>query len=131
VVSNLKERATDVNAYIWDEVISTVQASDALGKDPAIWAYMKAVPPRAILKLLDIHRPHKIYDECLHKDGEVHTLVELDDMTTCEESLMYEVCHNCCLDSGGYHTEECASGHDHAPDKPLCPTLAALAYAPT
>ena len=61
-------------------------------------------------------------DEVREQDGHV---IELQDFYGCEKSLLYFVCRYCCSEND-YHSEHCASGHDHGPDKPYCTAVAAI-----
>lgn len=74
------------------------------------------------------HRPFGVYDECecpedvREQDGH---LIELECFSGCAESLLYLVCRSCCAEND-YHSEACANGHDHGPDKPYCTAIAAI-----
>lgn len=83
----------------------------------------------AIKAVLEIHTPHKIYDECEHEHGyDDPALIDTGDFTTCQEAWMYDICRACCtagLDND--QTEDCASDHRHGPVSPICPTVDAIA----
>lgn len=74
------------------------------------------------------HTRYGIYDECecpddvRQRDGH---LLELEEFSGCEKSLVYWACRECCSDDG-YHSEACATYHDHGDDKPYCAVLAVI-----
>lgn len=74
------------------------------------------------------HTPFGVYDECecpedvREQDGHG---IELEDFYGCEKSRLYDVCRFCCSEND-YHTEACATGHHHGPDKPYCTAVAAI-----
>ena len=39
------------------------------------------------------------------------------------------VCALCCLDTGGYRTDECIDSHEHTTDGPVCSTTEIIARA--
>jgi len=73
-----------------------------------------------------LHQPFGIWDECActdeQKDNDDHTEIE-DVGRTCVK--MYDICVACCTEND-YQREGCVDGHDHGPDKPICPTIGAL-----
>jgi len=77
-------------------------------------------------KILKLHTPFPIYEECGH-DGDCPTEpIEIDgEFFTCEEGFMYFVCFECCV-VNDYQHEDCAGGHDHGKDIPICATVALL-----
>ena len=87
----------------------------------------------ALHRVLELHAPYGIYDECDHE----HTEDEADDPHSdvryvdevgyvCSAGLMYEVCQECCVSEGFGQREDCADRHDHDKGKPRCPTVEAL-----
>ena len=76
----------------------------------------------------EIHKPFKIYDDCGHDHGDDpetpnSDVVDVDGIgLTCYS--VYSICANCCAFGGDSQSEECASAHDHGPDKPICATAA-------
>lgn len=79
-----------------------------------------------VARVIKLHSPFKIYDECGHQHKETDegvTCVEDIDLV-CEDGLMYTACTHCCT-SYGDQTEECATYHDHT--RHICETRAVLA----
>lgn len=74
------------------------------------------------------HTRYGIYDECECPDEvreqEGH-LIYLEEFAGCEKSLVYWGCRECCTDDG-YHSEACATYHDHGEGKPWCNVVAAI-----
>ena len=87
---------------------------------------------RIIIRIRELHRPFRIYDECDHADHDDDVvLIECDGFTTCADGYMYSVCTECCCttDVGDWppgQTEDCTAYHDHDDAKPRCATIAAL-----
>ena len=77
-------------------------------------------------KVLAIHRPYRVYDECECTDEQLddgrHREVEGVGLTC---NFVHHICSECCC-SDDYMTEECASSHEHGLDIPICPTARAL-----
>ena len=80
--------------------------------------------------------------------GIVHAVTEIDTMraalqeikrlhavslvwesTIGEERKLKSVCVLCCLDTGGYRTDECEDSHEHTADGPVCSTTEIIARA--
>jgi hypothetical protein len=77
--------------------------------------------------LIKLHRPFGVYDECEHDHGEDgRVVVRINDVGfVCAEGFLYWVCREC-RTGDGYISEDCANGHDHGPDKPICATAAVI-----
>lgn len=76
-------------------------------------------------KLLDLHKPYGIWEECEHNhDGADGAARYIDDVgLTCNK--VYDICRECCSDGDGQN-EACADGHNHGPNVPRCATVAIL-----
>jgi len=83
---------------------------------------------RKLMAIGELHAPLRIYDECGHDHPEDDPArVDCHDFASCEEAFLYVTCRHCCAGQiWGDQTEECASEHDHGPDRPRCPTAAIL-----
>lgn len=60
----------------------------------------------------------------LHERWPIHGDGDHPEDCDCGDPWM-TVCRLCCTDGKDQH-ETCAAYHDHGPDKPICPTIAAL-----
>jgi hypothetical protein len=89
----------------------------------------------AVQAVLDIHAPHRIYNECGHnhsdEDGEAFDVLDVDDVgMVCEAGYLYSVCSECCTDQDGDQTERCADTHKHdREDNAYCRTVWAMVGA--
>jgi hypothetical protein len=87
----------------------------------------------ALIRVVALHRPFGIYDECGHNHGDGEgddSLIEVDEIGyVCEAGKQYDICTECCTDDLGWtqqQTERCAEDHTHGKDEPRCPTVAAI-----
>lgn len=100
--------------------------------DAAFIAHARTDVPRLVAALRAVealHRPWKVYGECDCTDEEkaddlTHAYVE-EIGSTCNVEAV--VCAECCSEGDEYHSEECATYHDHGEGKPICPTRAVIA----
>lgn len=74
---------------------------------------------RALLRLIEWHKPFRIFKECGHDhepDEEGVMPVGVEDVQdvgfTCRDGYMYSICWACCCDGYG-QPEHCVDGHDH------------------
>ena len=69
-----------------------------------------------VVRVLELHSPYKIYDECGHEHEEtdkgVTNVIEIGPV--CKDGYMYTICRHCCTDAMGDQTEECVGEHDHS-----------------
>lgn len=128
---DLRERLLDQFAYTIapQEVIG----EHSSGNDPWQNALDMLTPAaqvtaleRKVVRVLELHSPFKIYDECGHEHEEtekgVTNVIEIGPV--CQDGYMYTVCRHCCTNVGGFQTEECVSAHDHSTS--ICETRRAL-----
>ena len=87
----------------------------------------------ALDRVLALHSPYRIYDECdctqeqKDDDPDGTHVYALDIGTTC--NLQYVICRECCCDGTDreYQTETCANWHHHTTDPGTrCTTIRAI-----
>lgn len=86
----------------------------------SLMALKPGAPTAALVALLDLHKPHDIYEECGHDhDGTDPGDIDIDEIGfVCQDGYQYSICHVCCTTcgDGDYQTEDCVTGHDHLTD---------------
>lgn len=85
-------------------------------------AAVKALP--ALLDALDAAEAALARVRELHERWPIHGDSDHPEDCDCGDPWM-TVCRLCCTDGEDQH-ETCAVYHDHGPDKPICPTIAAI-----
>lgn len=112
-------------------LVAHLDALAAAATDPTALAAIAAVRSVAAR-----HYPWNIYEECDcdpgHRDEDVGvgTVVDVAEVgPTCEDGFRYNICAECCTNETPWskeQLEDCANGHDHCTDRPLCQTLTGI-----
>ncbi|MGE0229338.1 MAG: hypothetical protein AB7U23_12625 [Dehalococcoidia bacterium] len=97
-----------------------------MAEDGIAWRERAEKAEAALARVTALHQPWRIYDECdctdEQRDATEHH--EIDEVGfTC--NMIAVVCSECCIERD-YHSEECATYHDHGDGKPLCATRRAI-----
>jgi hypothetical protein len=67
-------------------------------------------------RVIKLHHPYKIYDECGHRhEATDEGVSHIDDIGfVCEDGYQHSICFHCCTNGYGDQTEVCATEHDHS-----------------
>jgi hypothetical protein len=84
----------------------------ARAKDTAENALDPQACAKAVLAVLDMHSPYRIFNECGHEHDPVEPgLYYIDEVgLVCEDGYAFAICAHCCASDDG-QTEQCASYH--------------------